>query len=296
MKREKELYLEWCLAEKDLQDISLEAYSHDLDLFFEYLKEWKIIKIEQLREYHVESWLALCHQKYHHEKTITLQTCNRRRGSMRRFIRFLYNEEMCGIDPDLIMGPQTTKWLPHSVITEEQVQALLAQPKHASLLGIRDAAMLELCYASGLRVTELITLTSSQIKRGWVEIRGKRNKERKVPYSEKAHELIQEYLRRRGDLNTEYVFLSSHKKPMTRQNFWGRIKKYAKAAGIEKNISPHTLRHAFATHMLNRDVSLRHLQIMMGHSSISTTELYLAVAKKRLIMIHQKHHPRGGKS
>lgn len=295
MKREKELYLEWCIAEKDLQDISLEAYSHDLDLFFTYLKEWDIIKIEQLREYHVESWLALCHQNYRNEN-ITLQTCNRRRGSMRRFIRFLYNEEMCGIDPDLLMGPQTTKWLPQNVITEEQVQSLLSQPDVNSLLGIRDAAMLELCYASGLRVTELITLTFSQVKRGWVEIRGKRGKERKVPYSEKAYELMQEYLRRRGDINTEFIFLSSHKKSMTRQNFWGRIKKYAKKAGIEKNISPHTLRHAFATHMLNRDVNLRHLQIMMGHSSISTTELYLAVAKKRLIMIHQKYHPRGGKA
>ena len=294
MKREKELYLEWCIAEKDLQDISLEAYSHDLDLFFDYLEDWKITKIEQLREYHVESWLAYCHQ-LHKEETITLQTCNRRRGSMRRFIRFLYNEEMCEIDPDLIMGTQTTKWFPQNVISESQIQSLLEQPNQESILGVRDAAMLQLCYDSGLRVTELITLTFAQVKRGWLEIRGKRGKERQVPYSPKSYDLMQEYLRRRGDVQSDFVFLSSHKKPMTRQNFWGRIKKYAQAAGIKKNISPHSLRHAFATHMLNNQADLRYLQVMMGHSSISTTELYLAVAKKRLIMIHQKHHPRGGK-
>ena len=294
MKREKELYLEWCIAEKDLQEISLEAYSHDLDLFFDFLNDWNITSIKQLREYHVESWLAYCHQLLK-EENITLQTCNRRRGSMRRFIRFLYNEEMCDIDPDLIMGTQTTKWFPKNVISESQVQSLLEQPNLESVLGVRDAAMLQLCYDSGLRVTELITLTFGQVKRGWLEIRGKRGKERQVPYSPKSYDLMQEYLKRRGEVQSDFVFLSSHKKPMTRQNFWGRIKKYAQAAGIKKNISPHSLRHAFATHMLNNQADLRYLQVMMGHSSISTTELYLAVAKKRLIMIHQKHHPRGGK-
>ena len=193
------------------------------------------------------------------------------------------------------MTVQTNYWVPPTVISEKQVENLLAQPNKNSIIGLRDAAMLELCYCSGLRVTELITIKLDQIKRGWLEIKGKRGRERKVPYSEKAIVLVQEYLRLRGNTDNPHVFLSTHKKTMSRQNFWGRLKKYAKNAGIVVNISPHTLRHAFATHMLNNDADLRSLQMMLGHSDISTTELYTAVSKKRLIQVHQKHHPRGGK-
>lgn len=297
MKREKELYLDWCSSEKNLEEISLEAYSHDLDLFFAFLKENQVESMEAIRTHHFESWLHLCLSQMDegHPNHITQQTANRRRGSVRRFLRFLYNEDLCGIDPDLTMGRQTNKWEPPSVITEKQVDVLLAAPDKSTYLGLRDAAMLELCYCSGLRVTELITLKLDQIKRGWLEIRGKRGKERKVPYSEKAMVLVDEYLVLRGTSENPHVFLSTHKKTMTRQNFWGRIKRYAKEAGIQAEISPHSLRHAFATHMLNNDADLRSLQKMLGHSDIATTELYLTIAKKKLIQVHQKHHPRGGK-
>ena len=294
MKREKELFLDWCSAERNLTDITLEAYGSDLDGFFSYLKSLGIDSMSSFRAHHLEDWVQQMSAEQN-SNLITTQTNNRRRVSIRRFLQFLFHEDLIAVDPNLVMESQPNKWHLPTILSEKQIVSLLSQPKVHTVLGLRDKAMLELCYSTGLRVSELINLQFDNIKNGWLEIKGKRGKERLVPYSEQAMGLVRQYISLRGESPLPHVFLSSHKKKMTRQNFWGRIKKYAKEAGIKENISPHSLRHAFATHMLNNDADLRALQQMLGHKDISTTELYTAVSKKRLIQVHQKYHPRGGK-
>ena len=179
------------------------------------------------------------------------------------------------------------------VISEAQVELLLEQPLKSSLIGLRDAAMLELMYGTGMRVSELINLREEQWKNGWIEVVGKRGKGRIVPYGDRAAERVQQYREARGLVNIPYIFLSSHGQADVSTKFWERVKKYTRNAGIEVNVSPHTLRHAFATHLLNHGADLRALQLMLGHSDISTTEIYTHVAKIRLRKVHEQFHPRG---
>ena len=203
-------------------------------------------------------------------------------------------------DPSVnIDSPKLGQAIPRA-LTETEIDSLLKAPDPDTVMGLRDLAMLELMYSSGLRVSELISLEMSQVglNQGVVRIIGKGNKERLVPVGEAALEALVDYLK---NARPEYlagktcdtVFLSSRGQAMTRQTFWHRVKFYAKRANIAAHLSPHTLRHAFATHLLNHGADLRTLQLLLGHSDLSTTQIYTHVAKERLKNLHQQHHPRG---
>jgi len=219
---------------------------------------------------------------------------------LRRFYRFLLREGLIADDPSaLLESPRLGRPLPKA-LTEELVEKLLAAPHCDNPLGLRDRAMLETLYATGLRVSELVLLGLSQLnlQAGVVKVTGKGNKERLVPLGEEAIEWLQRYLSTaRPELlhqkTSEALFPTSRGAAMTRQAFWHNIKRYARTAGIEVNLSPHTLRHAFATHLLNHGADLRVVQMLLGHADLSTTQIYTQVARERLKQLHRAHHPRG---
>jgi len=221
-------------------------------------------------------------------------------SSVRRFYRYLVRERLLSEDPSArIDAPKLGRALPKS-LTEGEVEALLAAPDTASSLGMRDRAMLEVLYASGLRVTELVNLTLAQVnlQQGLVKVIGKGNKERLVPLGEEALSWLERYIREArgimlGMIQCDVLFPSRRGSAMSRQAFWQLIKRYALLAGISKPLSPHTLRHAFATHLLNHGADLRVVQLLLGHSSLSTTQIYTHVARERLKSLHAQHHPRG---
>jgi integrase/recombinase XerD len=221
-------------------------------------------------------------------------------SSLRRFYRYLLREGVIRDDPTAqVDSPRLGRPLPRS-LTEEQVESLLNAPDVATPLGLRDRAMLETLYATGLRVSELVGLTVAQVSigQGVVRIMGKGSKERLVPLGEEALNWLGTWLtdgrapmvRRKL---TDVLFPTARGGAMTRQAFWYNIKRYAIRAGIEKNLSPHTLRHAFATHLLNHGADLRVVQMLLGHADLSTTQIYTQVARERLKGLHARHHPRG---
>ena len=220
--------------------------------------------------------------------------------SMRRFYRWLARENLIAEDPSaLIEMPKLGRPLPKS-LSEHQVEALLSAPGTEEPVGLRDRAMLELLYATGLRVSELVGLRMHQLnlRQGVVQVRGKGGRERLVPLGEEAIGWIERYLRQsRGQLlgrrQSDVLFPSRRAQAMTRQNFWHLIQAYAGRAGIRARISPHTLRHAFATHLVDHGADLRVVQMLLGHSDLSTTQIYTHVARARLKNLHQIHHPRG---
>ncbi len=295
-------FLSYCRVEKGLAVNTIESYRFDLKHLVLFCSEKGLINIERLTmadllEY--INWLNTV-------KGLTGASVKRHRVSMRRFFKYLTDESgRLSVNPaELIEGPHSDVPLP-TVITTEQVDLLLSLPHRAIKIKgskispskksqyLRDAAMLELMYGTGIRVSELIELKKEHWKEDFIEVVGKGDKERIIPVHQGIKRLIREYWETLTGVHSPYVFLSTHKKPMTRQNFWMIIKKYGKQAGIHGKFSPHCLRHAFATHMLMQDVNLRHLQAMLGHSDIRTTEIYTYVASKQLKIAHQKYHPRG---
>ena len=227
------------------------------------------------------------------------RSCARMLSSVKRLFQYLIREGELEVDPTAqIDSPRYMKPLPSS-LTESDTEALLDAPDTSKAHGLRDQAMLETLYASGLRVSELIGLQLSQLNLndGLVRVVGKGNKERLVPLGENAILSVQQYMTTaRPELlkqrQSDAVFVSNRGQAMTRQTFWHLIKRYVVRAGINKEVSPHTLRHAFATHLLNHGADLRVLQMLLGHSSLSTTQIYTHVAKERLKSIHARHHPR----
>lgn len=221
-------------------------------------------------------------------------------SSMRRFYQYLVREGLLRTDPSSrIDAPKLGRPLPKS-LTEVEVEALLAAPDASAALGLRDRAMLELLYATGLRVSELVGLSLARVnpRQGIVRVLGKGGKERLVPVGEEALASLETYLRdARPELldgrPSEAVFVTARGEGMTRQAFWHLIKRYARRAGIVRPLSPHTLRHAFATHLLDHGADLRALQMLLGHSDLSTTQIYTHVARERLKHLHASHHPRG---
>ncbi len=222
-------------------------------------------------------------------------------SAMRRFYRHALREELLEADPSaLLESPKIGLNLP-ATLSEADVEDLLEAPDLASPEGLRDRAMMELLYATGLRVSELVGLQRDQVNLdfGVVRVVGKGGKERLVPMGEEAMEWMQRYLQQaRGELLkgrslVDAVFVTRRGGGMTRQTFWHAIKRHARTAGIEKHLSPHTLRHAFATHLVNHGADLRVVQMLLGHSDISTTQIYTHVAQTRLQALHAAHHPRG---
>ncbi|WP_051278299.1 site-specific tyrosine recombinase XerD [Solimonas flava] len=219
-------------------------------------------------------------------------------SALRQFFRYLNADRQRDDDPSArIESPKLGLRLPKT-LSEGDVQRLLDAPDVETDLGLRDRAMLELMYASGLRVSELVTLklTGADLRQGVVQIVGKGGKERLVPMGEEAVHWVQRYVREaRGEhapAGTDWMFVSTHGAAMTRQNFWMRIKAHARQAGIRSALSPHTLRHAFATHLLEHGADLRAVQALLGHADLSTTQIYTHVAKARLRELHARHHPR----
>jgi integrase/recombinase XerD len=228
------------------------------------------------------------------------RTTARLLSSLRRFYRYLLREGRLSGDPTVrIDTPRIGRPLPAS-LSEEEVETLLGAPAVGETLGLRDRAMLELLYACGLRVSELVNLSLEQIDltQGVVRLMGKGSKERLVPLGEEAVDWLQHYIAQsRPELaagaSARALFITRRGKSMTRQAFWYRLRHYALKSGINKALSPHTLRHAFATHLLNHGADLRVVQMLLGHSDLSTTQIYTHVARERLKELHARHHPRG---
>jgi len=287
-------FLDALWLEKGLSQNSRDAYRSDLALFNGWLHERGIALEAAGRE------VLLDHLAWRVEQGYNARSTARLLSGARGFYRYLLREKLIGSDPTLqIDMPQLGKPLPKS-LSEADVEALLQAPDLSEPIGQRDRAMLEVLYACGLRVTELISLTLDQVnlRQGVLRVVGKGNKERLVPMGEEAVVWVERYLRDGrhellGGRPSDVVFPSQRGEQMTRQTFWHRIKHQAQVAGIAKSLSPHTLRHAFATHLLNHGADLRVVQMLLGHSDLSTTQIYTHVARARLQDLHAKHHPRG---
>ncbi|MFQ6370864.1 site-specific tyrosine recombinase XerD [Shewanella sp. YIC-542] len=287
-------FLDELWSTKGLSDNTLSAYRSDLLHFDAYLQQRQLSLLAAGRDV-IQDYLGL-----RYDNGAAKSSSARLLSSLRRFYGFLLIRQLIGDDPmALIASPKLPRKLPDT-LSEADVEALLAEPDGDDTLEGRDKAMLELLYATGLRVTELVGLTLEQIslRQGLVRITGKGGKERLVPMGEVAIDVVSRYLKlQRAALlvagQSDVLFPSSRGRMMTRQTFWYRIKLYAQRAGISKALSPHTLRHAFATHLLNHGADLRVVQLLLGHSSLSTTQIYTHVANARLQALHAEHHPRG---
>ncbi len=280
--------------EDGLAKNSLEAYRRDLSLFADWLHSQRGKSLYAAEPEDLNAYFAARHE------TTKATSANRRLAVLKRFYQLALRQNKITADPCLRL--KSAKQAPRypKTLSEDQVLALLSAPDTATPLGLRDRTMLELMYASGLRVSELVTLKSVEVgmNEGVLRISGKGNKTRLVPFGEEARVWIERYLKegRPAILNGQIddaLFVTARGGPMTRQMFWTLIKKYALKAVIHAPLSPHTLRHAFATHLLNHGADLRVVQLLLGHADISTTQIYTHIARERLKQIHALHHPRG---
>ena len=288
-------FLDSLWLESGLSDNTISAYRRDLNGFATWLDKTSERDLSAAIKEDI-----LAYQANRMEAGHKVSSDARLLSSLRRFYRYLCREDVRESDPTAeIALPKQRKEIPDT-LTEEDIDNLLMQPNDMEMLGLRDRTMLEVLYATGLRVSELVSLTLEQVnpRQGLVRLVGKGNKERLVPLGEEALDWIQRYmLEARPELLKGFVsedlFPTRRGKAMTRQGFWHIIKRYAGQAGIEKHLSPHTLRHAFATHLINHGADLRVVQLLLGHSDLSTTQIYTHVAKARLKSLHAQHHPRG---
>ncbi len=289
---------EFCDAlwlEDGLARNTLESYRRDLAQFSAWLAARRGVDLLRAEKADLLAYFA---------QTLTegasARTSARRLSSLKRYFCYALQHGRRGDDPTLtIDAPHLPRPLPKS-LSEPDVEALLAAPEVGTPLGLRDRAMLETLYATGLRVSELVSLSVAQVSRdaGIVRVMGKGAKERLVPLGEEALAWIGRYLEdaRRvllGNAGSNALFITARACAMTRQAFWHLIRRYARVAGIGASISPHVLRHAFATHLINHGADLRVVQMLLGHSDISTTQIYTHVARERLKQLHARHHPRG---
>ncbi|MET4576506.1 integrase/recombinase XerD [Ottowia thiooxydans] len=283
--------------EDGLSPNTLAAYRRDLTLFGKWLGETHQLRLPDTQEHHLQAYFAV-------RARGKATSSNRRLTVFKRYFRWLLRERAISIDPTLKLLTAKQPLRVPKTMSEAQVEALLNAPDSDTPLGLRDRAMLELIYASGLRVSELVTLKTFHVglNEGVLRVLGKGSKERLVPFGEMAGEWLQRYLaggrpELLGARQTDALFVtSSGPTPgtaMSRVMFWGLVKRYALQAGIAAPPSPHTLRHAFATHLLNHGADLRAVQMLLGHADISTTTIYTHVARERLKVLHAQHHPRG---
>jgi integrase/recombinase XerD len=281
--------------EDGLSQNTLEAYRLDLRQYRVWLQANRARSLE-----HADRADLLAYLAHRFQRNAKPRSAARLLSSLKRFYRFLLREGHIKTDPTLqVESPKLPRALP-KILTETDVEQLLAAPEVETTLGLRDRAMLETLYASGLRVSELVNLALPQLNMdgGVLRAIGKGAKERLVPLGEEALAWIRRYLvQGRAQLLdgrvTDALFVTARGGPMSRQAFWNLIRRYAGRAGIRKPLSPHTLRHAFATHLLNHGADLRVVQLLLGHADISTTQIYTHVARERLKQLHARHHPRG---
>src|SRR5574337_445238 len=281
-------------VEDGLAPHTLAAYRRDLGGFANWLAAQQGRSIDAARESDLLAYMAARHAG------TKASTANRRLSVFKRFTRWALRERLIDADPTLKLQAARTPLRVPKTLSEAQVEALLAAPDVDTPLGLRDRTMIELMYASGLRVSELVGLKTVYVglDEGALRVTGKGSKERIVPFGAEAHEWIRRYLRDARAVilagqASDALFVTARGGPMTRQMFWKLIKRHALAAGIDAPLSPHPLRHAFATHLLNHGADLRAVQMLLGHADISTTTIYTHVARERLKQLHAKHHPRG---
>lgn len=286
-------FLSYLTVEKGLSKNTLEAYAADLDTFAEYLKQKKI-NIENVTDTIVTEYIAYLYNMGYSPRSI-MRYCS----SLRHFYKYLLEEGNIKENPtDILETPKAFRLLP-KYLTDQEIEGLLKIPDTSTSLGERDKAMIELMYASGLRVSEVITLKINDLnfEQGYLITFGKGSKERLVPFSESAKGYLQLYINDgRNQLlkeNSSYtLFLNRFGKPLTRQGLWKILKGYAKRLNIADKLSPHTLRHTFATHLLEHGADLRAVQMMLGHSDIATTQIYTHVSTERLKKVYFEYHPR----
>lgn len=290
-----DLFLNYLLVEKGLAKNTLESYSRDIVRYLNHLEALGYVSFDQVRPLDVAAFIALLK-----EAGLSPRSRARALSAIRMFHRFLLIENYCDANPTAIIeAPKISGKLP-SFLSSREVEKLLAATAGRGVNDIRDRAMLELLYATGLRVSELVALRVRDInmEAGFLLTMGKGEKERLVPIGESARAALADYLAVvRPGLDRSgaslFLFLSRLGSKMTRQAFWNIIKKRALGAGIARNISPHTLRHSFATHLLENGADLRSVQIMLGHADLSTTQIYTHVTRERLKRVHEEFHPRG---
>ncbi len=290
-----ENFLERLWLKQGVSKHTSSAYGTDLRKFLRFLLDHVGEQAELLSVHseHIEDYLL-----WRRQQGLSPRSTARALSALKKFYNYAVQERLMSVDPTArLRQPKQPQAIPHS-LAESEVEALLAAPDCDDPVQLRDRAMLEVLYATGLRVTELVQLTFTQVSKQQelVRIIGKGNKERLVPLGETALEWLQTYEQQGRpaltQMRSDYVFVTRRGGPLTRQAFWHRIKYYAQVADIRSHLSPHTLRHAFATHLLNHGADLRVLQMLLGHSDLSTTQIYTHVARERLQQLHATHHPR----
>jgi integrase/recombinase XerD len=294
MERWIDSYMNYITVERGLSRNTLDSYGGDLLRYQSFLRESGIVEIEETSKLEVMAYLLSLRKRALSDKTVA-----RSIAVLRGFYRWLADEGVLRANPlEDMESPKTTRSLPDTLSVDE-VDSLLNQPDPSNPIGMRDKAMLELLYATGLRVSELtnLALTNINVEAGYLIVLGKGAKQRIVPMGQEALHWLQGYLgesrqRLLGNNRSTRAFVSQWGRGMTRQGFWKIIKKYALMAGIRKKISPHTLRHSFASHLLEGGADLRSVQSLLGHVDISTTQIYTHVTRERLKKIHARYHPR----
>ncbi|MCL4138263.1 UNVERIFIED_CONTAM: hypothetical protein GTU68_007071 [Idotea baltica] len=287
-------YLDAIWMEKGLSQNSLDSYGRDLKGFAAWLEPQKLTLLG-ISGKEIQWFLS-----HRFEQGLTARTTARQLSCLRGFYRYLVREKRIQEDPTaLVDNPKLGRPLPKT-LTESDVEELLAAPDVESALGLRDRTMLEVLYATGLRVSELVGLKLHQVnlRQGVLRVFGKGSKERLVPMGDEAMVWLERYTKESrplllNEVQSDVLFPSTRAQQMTRQTFWHRLKHYVQQAGIDKPVSPHTLRHAFATHLLTHGADLRVVQLLLGHSDLSTTQIYTHVASSRMKSLHAEHHPRG---
>ena len=285
-------FIQHLWVEHGLSPNTLSAYRADINRLDKYLKGIKLDCFRAREENLVQFMSSAAGQAD--------RSRSRRLSSIRRYYRFLTREKIISLDPTTNLLPlRLGRSLPKT-LSEADVERLLSAPRTETALGARDKAMLETLYATGVRVSELIGIefTNLNLRQGVVRVIGKGNKERLVPLGEEAVHWLEKFIKNKrtdllGKKTSRVIFVSRLGEGMTRQSFWYVVKKYARISGIKSSISPHTLRHCFATHLVNNNADLRVVQNLLGHSSVSTTQIYTHVAAERLKQLHKEHHPRG---
>ena len=287
-------FLNYLLVERGLSLNTRDSYAGDMQKYLAFLRDKGIKDIHETSDVTISLFLAALKKA-----SLSNRTIARNLSCIKMFYKYLADTNYISSNPALnFETPKGVMTLPH-VLSIDEVDMLLQKPDRTRPAGLRDAALLELLYATGLRVSELVHLHLNDInlEAGYLIAFGKGSKERLVPIGEVAQNVMGEYLHRArpqflGPWHSSYIFASRKGRPLTRQGFWKIIKRYARAAGITKNITPHTLRHSFASHLLERGADLRSVQMMLGHADISTTQIYTHVTSERLKKIHTQYHPR----
>ena len=283
-------FFDYLFIEKGLSKNTIKAYEVDIERFIQWLKQNNKSDYLNAKETQINKYIS-----YLFKKHLKSSSINRKISSIKAFYLFLMKKNILKVSPIAeIVTPKQEKYLPTSM-SESEIEKLLKSPNTKLKIEKRDRAMIEMLYATGMRISELVNLkiTNLDIQRCVVKVLGKGSKERLIPFGEAALEALNDYMKDRQDSSSKEIFLSNRGTKMSRQAFWSRMKVYLRREGLKDSISPHTLRHAFATHLLNRGADLRSVQLLLGHSDLSTTQIYTHIAKQRLSEVLKKHHPRG---